>query len=137
MGALVEGPAPLGLGGEGGEGHDPDRRGALAQLGDQVGAVDPGHAQVEHDNIGLPVDGQGQGLAAASGLPDQLEAPPWRVVLSSVRSSGMSSAIRTRIGSVGSMEADMLTLRGARTNRPDEYSWMSPGRGTATRAGLR
>jgi hypothetical protein len=76
VGAQVEGPAPLGLGGEGGEGHDPDRRGALAQLGDQVGAVDPGHAQVEHDNVGLPVEGQGQGLAAVSGLPDQLEAPP-------------------------------------------------------------
>jgi hypothetical protein len=49
----------------------------------------------------------------------------------------MSSAMRTRIGAVGSMEADMVTLRGARTNRPDEYSWLSPGRGTATRAGLR
>jgi hypothetical protein len=31
----------------------------------------------------------------------------------------------------------MLTLRAARTNRPDEYSWLSPGRGTPGRTRLR
>jgi hypothetical protein len=76
MGAEPEGPvAALGVR-ERRQGHHPDRRGTQAQLGDQVGAVDPGHAQVEHDDVGLTVDGQGQGVAAVGGLPDQLEAPP-------------------------------------------------------------
>jgi hypothetical protein len=30
----------------------------------------------------------------------------------------------------------MLTLRAARTNRPDEYSWLPPGRGTGGLAEL-
>jgi hypothetical protein len=61
--------------GEGRQGHHPDRRQAPAQLGDQVGAVGPGHAQIEHDHVGLGVDGPSQGLVAVAGLPDQLEAP--------------------------------------------------------------
>ena len=104
MGAPLAGPAPGLLAGEGGQGHHPDRRHAPAQLGDQVGAVGPGHAQVEDDHVGLGVDGQGQGLVAVAGLPDQLEAPPLEG-RPELRSSGRSSAMRTRIGAVECMEA--------------------------------
>jgi hypothetical protein len=76
VGAEAEDPVAALAVGERRKGHHPDRRGAQAQLGDQVGAVDPGHAQVEHDDVGLAVDGQGQGVAAVDRLPDQLEAPP-------------------------------------------------------------
>ena len=40
-------------------------------------------------------------------------------------------------GCGGMHEGAMLTLGAARTNRPDEYSWLSPGRGTVVLAGGR
>ena len=75
MGAPLAGLARRLGAGEGRQGHHPDRRQAPAQFGDQVGAVGPWHAQIEHDHVGLAVDGQSQGLVAVAGLPDQLEAP--------------------------------------------------------------
>jgi hypothetical protein len=130
VGAPVQGLAGQLGGGEGGQGDHPDRRGAPAQLGDQVGALDPGHAEVEDDHVGLPVDGQGEGLAAVGGLPDQLEAP------SLEGRPEQRSQLRDVVGDEGADRCgwmhggDMLTLRDARTNRPDEYSCLSPGRGT-------
>ena len=108
---------------------------APAQLGDQVRALDPGHAEVEDDHVGLPVDGQGEGLAAVGGLPDQLEAP------SLEGRPEQRSQLRDVVGDEGADRCgwmhggDMLTLRDARTNRPDEYSCLSPGRGAPDATG--
>jgi len=93
------------LAGEGGQGHHPGRRHPPAQLGDHGRAVGAGHAEVEHDHVGLGVGGQPEGLVAVAGLPDQLEAPSLEGRPSSLRSSGRSSASRTRIGAERCMEA--------------------------------
>jgi hypothetical protein len=134
VGATVERLAPDLLGREGRQRHHPDVWGAAAQLGDQVGAVHPWHAEVQHDHVGLLVGGQLQRLAAVAGLADQVEAPSLQghaqqgPQLGDVvgdqdpdRCLGLEGRGHAHSLATGSRAA-MLTLRVARTNRPDEYS---------------
>jgi hypothetical protein len=117
------------------QGHHPGRRHPPAQLGDHGRAVAAGHAEVEHDHVRLGVGGQPEGLVTVGGLSDQLEAP------SLEGRPEQRSQLREVVGDqdadgCGQMHGgDMVTLRGTRTNRPDEYSCLSPGWGPAASAG--